>query len=197
MPQNDYTPKEALDLLIQKIEPVSPDLAKRIQLAIDSGKDVQAEEANLPGAGRRGSRRRFYRKHVAYSDEEALNVALGVLESHLVESRMLVRAAHTEFRHVGLAPPKPLKPTPAPANAEQAALPLEMDSPGEDAEVHAVEAPKAITIEAEPEATQEKRNPPDLRLETINDEQLNSLRDIFKTLKALTKFEDESDGHTA
>src|SRR6266571_6643392 len=102
MPRHDYTAKEALDLLIRKIETVSPDLAKRIQLAIDSGGDVQAEETMIPGVGGRRPKKRYYRKHVAYSDAEALEVAIAVLESHLVESRMLINAAHTEFRQVGL-----------------------------------------------------------------------------------------------
>lgn len=44
MTKHDYTAKDSLALLIKKIESASPDLAKRIRLAIDAGKDVQIEE---------------------------------------------------------------------------------------------------------------------------------------------------------
>ena len=196
MPQNDYTAKEALDLLIQKIESVSADLAKRIQLAIDAGKDVQAEETIIPGGVRRKAKIRYYRKRVAYTDGEALAVALAVLESHLVESRMLVNAAHTEFRQVGLASPKPLKHISSSAAAEESELVMDMEMTDDVAEILAVKEPKDIIIEAEPEATQEKKHPPDVRFEPVNVEQLKSLQEIFEVLKALTKFEDDPNGHT-
>src|SRR5689334_5673757 len=99
MPKHDYTPKEALDLLIRKIEDVSSALAHQIRSAIDAGTDIQATETIENG--RRKSKKRYYRKHIAYTDEEALGVALAVLESHLIESRMLVNAAHEEFKQVG------------------------------------------------------------------------------------------------
>ena len=195
MQEHDYTAKEALDLLIQKIESGSADLAKRIHLALDSGMDVQAEETIIPRAGRRRAKKRYYRKHVAYTDGEALQVALAVLESHLVESRMLVNAAHIQFRQVGLASPKPLKPISPLGAPAQPGLALGMEMTDEVAEVLAVEEPKAIAIEAEPEATQQKKNLPDVRFEPIADEQLESLRGVFRALKALTQFEEKSGGH--
>src|SRR5689334_924318 len=98
MPENDYTARQALDLLMARILSASPDLAERIQNAVDSGRDVRMEADEQPGSGRgRRPARRFYRKNVPFTDEEALCVAVQVLESHLIESRMLVNAAHTEF----------------------------------------------------------------------------------------------------
>ena len=51
MPDHDYTAKDALDLLLRKIEGASAALAKQIRSAIDAGQDVQAEETILPAAG--------------------------------------------------------------------------------------------------------------------------------------------------
>ena len=53
MPNHDYTAKDALALLVGKVEAASPVLAKQIQSAIDAGKDVQAEETTSPEGGRR------------------------------------------------------------------------------------------------------------------------------------------------
>src|SRR5207244_3154847 len=151
----------------------SPDLAKRVLLAIDAGKDVQAEETIMPGAGRRRPKKRYYRKHVAYTDEEAIAIAMMVLESHLVESRMLVNAAHGEFKQVGLASPKKLKPIAQAAgtatDTAQTPLALGMDMTDEVAEILGLDEPKTISIESEPEAVQEKKNLPDVRLEHVGE----------------------------
>ena len=73
MPKHDYSAKDALAILIQKTEVVAPELAKRIRLAIDAGKDVQAEETIMPASGKRRAKKRYYRKHVPYTDEEKLH----------------------------------------------------------------------------------------------------------------------------
>ena len=119
MPNHDYTAKDALDLLVWKIEGESPALANQIRSAIDAGKDVQAEETISPAIGKKKAKKRYYRKHIAYTDEEALGVAMTVLESHLIESRMLVNAAQGEFKQVGLASPKKLKPVGQPGAPAQ------------------------------------------------------------------------------
>jgi len=49
MPRHDYTPREALDLLLRNVASASIVLANRIQVAIDSGADIQAEETVRPG----------------------------------------------------------------------------------------------------------------------------------------------------
>ncbi len=195
MPDHDYTAKDALDLLVRKIHGASPALALRIQSAIDAGKDVQAEETILPAAGKRRAKKRFYRKHIAYTDEEALGVAMTVLESHLVESRMLVNAAQGEFKQVGLAAPKKLTPVVQPGAPTQATLALDVELTDEVAEVLGVAEPKDIAIEGEPEVVQEKKNLPDVRFLPIDDRQLKSLRELFQGLKAFTDFQEANHGN--
>lgn len=193
--KHDYTAKDALALLLRKIEGASLVLAKQIQSAIDAGKDVQAEETIMPAAGKRTAKKRYYRKHIAYTDAEALEVAMTVLESHLVESRMLVNAAQDEFKQVGLASPKKLKPVVRPGAPAQSTLALDVELTDEVAEILGVAEPKDIAIEGEPEAVQEKKNLPDVRFLPIEAEQLATLRALFKTLKALTNFQEANHGN--
>lgn len=195
MPSHDYTAKDALVLLVKGIESASPVLAKQIQSAIDAGKDIQAEETILPAVGKRRAKIRYYRKHVAYTDEEALDVAMTVLESHLIESRMLVNAAQVDFKQVGLASPKKLESVIQPGAPPQGTLALDLELTDEVAEVLRVAEPKDIAIEGEPEAVQEKKNLPDVRFVPINPEQLASLREVFEKLRALTNFQEANHGN--
>src|ERR1051325_3509327 len=190
MPNHKYAAKDALDLLIRKIEGSAPELATQIRSAIDAGKDIQAEETILPASGKKKAKKRYYRKHIAYTDEEALGVAMAVLESHLIESRMLVNAAHDQFKQVGLASPKKLKSVSQPSALAQTTLELDVELTDEVAEILQVEQPKEITIEGEPEAVQEKKNLPDVRFVSIDDQQLKSLRELFRGLKPLTDFKE-------
>ena len=94
MPKHDYSAKDALALIVRKIQEAAPDLARQIQSAIDAGIDVQAEETLFPAAGKRRAKKRYYRKHVAHTDEEALTVAMTVLPVQTpIEVRRLVFAA--------------------------------------------------------------------------------------------------------
>lgn len=195
MPKHNYTAKEALDLLIQKIKTASPDLEKRIRLAIDEGTEVQAEETITPEAGGRKPKKRYYRKHIAFSDEEALDVAMKVLESHLIVSRLLVNAAHGEFKQVGLALPKKLKPFAQVGTMVQTLLPLYREKTKEVAEILDVGQTKTINIESEPETIQEKKDLPDLQFELVAEEQLRTLREIFLALKTLTNFQEIHHGN--
>jgi len=44
MPQHDYSPREALDLLLRTIREREPELALQLQAVIDAGKDVVETE---------------------------------------------------------------------------------------------------------------------------------------------------------
>ena len=195
MPHHDYTAKDALNLLVEKIEENSLPLAKRIRSAIDAGKDIQAEETIFQTVGQRRARKRYYRKHIAYTDQEALGIAMTVLESHLVESRMLISAAQSEFKQVGLAPPKKLKPVGQPGTLAQTALELDVELADGSAESFGLEEPKDIAIEGEPEAVQEKKDLPDVLFLVIDERQLKSLRELLQALKTLTDFKEAIHGN--
>ena len=98
MPSHDYSPREALDLLLRKVEARSPELASLLQSAIDVGKDV-SEEA--PSTGGR-KKPRFYRKAVRLSDEEALRIATEGLRAHFVEQPLFTTSAVQEFKEAAL-----------------------------------------------------------------------------------------------
>lgn len=189
MPRLEYTPKDALALLLRLLEPKSADLTQRIRVAIDAGKDVQVEEPVSGGRGRQ-PRKRYYRKNEPYTDQEALDVAMTVLNSHLIEIRMLVNAAHAEFKRVGLAPPKPLKTMTAGEAQSPETLVLEMETTEEVANVIAKDEYKAIEIEAEPETVQEKKNLPDIRFEPVSEQELTRLCEVFAKLRDLVDFEE-------
>jgi hypothetical protein len=195
MPTNDYTAKDALHLLITKIEAPSPGLGKQIRAAIDAGKDIQAEETIQPSIGRKPAKKRYYRKHIPYTDAEALHVAMTVLESHLVESRMLINAALEQFKQVGMASPKKLKSVSQQANPPLESLDLDMELTDEVAEVLGVREVKDIAIEGEPETVQEKKNLPDVRFVSVDDNQLETLRELFEILKPLTDFKEPKHGN--
>jgi hypothetical protein len=195
MPNHDYTAKDALALLDRKIEGASPTLAKQILSAINAGKDVQMEEMISLDAANRKAKKRFYRKHIAYTDEEALHVAMTVLESHLVESRMLVNSTQGDFKEVGLASPKKLKPHIQPVLVAQSKLPLDVELKDEVVEILHVAEAKVIAVESEPEAVKEKKNLPDVHFEPIDPEQLASLHELFKKLKTLTDFQEANHGN--
>lgn len=195
MSDKEYSAKEALDLLIRKIEGASPALAKQVRSAIDAGNDIQAEETIMPATGKKKAKKRYYRKHIAYTDVEALDVAMTVLKSHLIESRMLVNAAHDQFRQVGLASPKKLRPVGQSDVPAQKLLELDMELADEVAEIFEVEQFKVITIEGEPETVQEKKSLPDIQFVSIKEEQLKSLRELFATLKPLVDFKEAKHGN--
>jgi hypothetical protein len=194
MPRHEYTPKEALTLLLKLLEPTSADLAQRIRVAIDAGKDVHVEEPLTVGRGRR-PRKRYYRQNQPYSDEEAIDVAMTVLHAHFVETRVLVHSAHLEFKKVGLAGPKPLDVADSTETEAQAPVSFEIEATEEMPDVMAKDEYKAIEIEAESETVQEKKNLPDIHLDSISDQQLGELRDIFVRLRALVNVKEYRNGN--
>jgi hypothetical protein len=170
---HDYSPKEALYLLLSKIQTQSPKLYERMKLAIDSGKDVEIEEPQY-GSGKKKSH--IYRKNVPYTDAEALAIGLTVLESHLIESRKIVSATIAEFTSVAIAPAKP---------HEKSGADNEDISRHRTSDENVV---KKILIESEAETVQDRRNLPDFALEPTDPKLLVGLEAIFTQLKVLTTF---------
>jgi hypothetical protein len=156
-----------------------PELYQRMKEAIDAGKDVQEEEAM--------SRRRVrsYRKNLPYTDEEAVGVAMTVLESHLVETRKLIGAADVEFSKVEVAPPKG------------------RESKGDDDEdiarsrTSGRDTHKSVEMEIEPETVLEKQNLPNVPLEMATSPELEGLEAVFRHLRELTNFTGITHGHTS
>jgi hypothetical protein len=93
MAPHEYNAREALDLLMHKLNEHDEQLARQIQSAIDVGKDVEERER----FGRR-TKSRVYRRAVRFSDEEALDVAIAALQACFVEQPLFVNSAQSDFR---------------------------------------------------------------------------------------------------
>jgi len=94
---HDYSPEQALQLLLRKLRAYDVQLAQQIQSAIDAGKDVKEEDLTT-----RGRKSRVYRKTVRFTDEEALHVAVSALQSCFVEQALFVNSADKNFRPAAL-----------------------------------------------------------------------------------------------
>ena len=174
---NDYTPKDALKILLTKLEAASPILFQRITEAINAGKDEFIEEP-LEFGERPKRKLRYYRKHMPYTDAEALKVSLDVLEAHLIETRKFLRAAQDEF-------------TKAETRGNEEAgewrrLPIGQP-PRKEPILKAGEF-KPMVIEAEAESVKEKKKLEDVRLETVGSREIATLEELFRALRDLTTF---------
>ncbi|WP_292367791.1 hypothetical protein [Methanoregula sp. UBA64] len=88
MSAHEYTPENALSLLMQKLKERNQDLALKIQSEIDSGKDIRAEEPEID----KRKNPHTYRKKVPYSHAEALQIAVDALESYFIEQPLFVKS---------------------------------------------------------------------------------------------------------
>jgi hypothetical protein len=79
-------------VLIDRLRKFDESLAQSVEEAINSGKDVLIPEPNTAG-----KKPRKYRKIERFSDEEALKVALNVLESFFIEMPMMIESANAEL----------------------------------------------------------------------------------------------------
>jgi hypothetical protein len=200
MPRHEYTPRQALDALLEKITSISPELVEHIRRAIDAGKDVEMQIEEPGRQGKKASKHR-YRKNEPFTDEEALKIAVDVLRSHLLETRMFVSAAHADFKEVGLGEPEEKKRRSEPTIGQQPVstqatlgLPDEPELENVSDHVSGKSLPKTIEIETEPETVQEKTNRPDLRLEPLDQQTMRSLEELISNLRNLTDFGEKPHG---
>lgn len=88
MSLQDYTPEQALRVLLEKLTAADSALAAQVLTAVNAGKDVQEVEQ----VAKRKSRR--FRHTVPYSAEEALLLALQVLRAHFIEQPLFMNSCH-------------------------------------------------------------------------------------------------------
>src|SRR5690242_17055824 len=89
MSSHEYSPQQALDVLMRKLQARDETLAAQVQSAIDAGKDVTETER----ATDRRKKDRVYRKTVPFTHDEALQVALDALQANFVEQPLFVDSA--------------------------------------------------------------------------------------------------------
>ena len=96
MPTHDYTARQALDVLLNRLEERDQGLRAEVLTAINAGKDVEERDP------RRRRKPRVYRRTVRFTDGEALDVALAVLRAHFIEQPLFANSAAENFRLVAL-----------------------------------------------------------------------------------------------
>lgn len=96
MSKHDYTPEQALEVLLRKLKEREESLEAAVRLAIDLGKDV----SEVQRISRRRTRK--YRKTVPFTHEEALQLALDVLHAYFVDLPLCINSALENFRSVAM-----------------------------------------------------------------------------------------------
>ena len=183
MPENDCTPSQALNLLLEKVGQADESLAARVKSALNAGKDVSQEE---PARGR-GRRARVYRKNAPYSDEEALVVALEVLKAHFVELPRIVNAAADSFRKAAVGPKRTLF-QPKNENSRWEDVGSTPDK--------MIDAEKTFEIEIERETTQSKEQVPNLKVHRYDEGDIQAVDRRLAELRSLLNLNSESHANT-
>jgi hypothetical protein len=98
MSDHSYTAQQALEVLMKKLRERDETLAAHVQAAIDIGKDVSE---SLP-ATRSRKKTHIFRKTVAFTHEEALQVAMNALQAYFVEQPLFIDEAAKNFAEAGL-----------------------------------------------------------------------------------------------
>jgi len=170
MPGHEYSPSEALKVLLAKLE-ANAELAARVKAAIDAGTDKQEAEV-ASGRGRR-KRGRVYRKHIAYTDQQALDVALSVLRAHFFELPQIVNTAADDFKDSRIGTGETGRGYGSPPRTARPARDL-VDLMGED---------KPFEIEIETEATLTKSNAPTQHLKRYEPGLIDQVGKLIEALQ--------------
>lgn len=85
---NEFTLREALELLLRRTAEFDPDLGASIRAAIDAGRETHK---SVPR--RKGAKSKTYRQVERLTDAQALEVALNVINSYTVELPSIANAA--------------------------------------------------------------------------------------------------------
>jgi hypothetical protein len=180
MPINQYTPQQALEVLMQKLRAQDEALAAHVQAAIDAGKDVEETE---PAPDRR-KKERVYRKSVPFSHEEAIQVALDALQAYFVEQPLFVDAAADRLAQAVVGVPRHNFPSwessPDAVTGEPEPLSLE----GENRE-------KAVEIEVQTETQISRTGEETLPLKRVPKEQIEEQHKHIIELRKMTEFTEE------
>jgi len=123
MSAHQYSPRQALEVLTQKLRAQDEILAAHVQAAIDAGKDVSKAE---PAKGKRRNVR-VYRQTVPFTHQEALEVAFDALQAYFVEQPLFIEAAAESFAKTAVGVPIQRRRTQAVSGEEREPLSLEQE----------------------------------------------------------------------
>ena len=182
MPGHQYTAKQALEILLKKIRQRREDLAAEVQAAIDAGKDVSETE---PSPDRR-KKDRVYRKTVPFTHQEALQIAIDALQSHLVEQPLFVESARINFSRTGVG--ETIRRIHRPGFDYPR---LNVSKERQDVSVCHVDEEKTIEIELQSETQIEKSGPQTQTLEKLDHAQIEERQRQLSDLRRLVDFQPE------
>ncbi len=177
MPEHQYTPQQALDLLMKKLSAREETLAAQVQAAIDAGKDVSETE---PAIDRR-KKARVYRKTVPFTHEEALQIALDALQAYFVEQPLFVGSAADNLAKSAIGVPKHNLPNWAYSPAASASEPEPVSLERENEE-------KAVVIEMQTETQLSRTGEETIPLKRMSKELIDAQRHHVAELRKLTNF---------
>lgn len=176
MPEHQYSPQQALDLLMKKLRARDETLAAQVQAAIDAGKDVSETEPATDGR----KKPRYYRKTVPFTHEEALQIALDALQACFVELPLFMTSAVDSLAKAAIGVPTRRMPIFQRSDDEKEPVSLE----GEGSE-------KAVEIELQTETKISRTGEETIPLKRVSMEQIDVQRRHIAQLRGLTHFEAE------
>jgi len=152
-------------------------LADHVQDAIDEGKDISETEISRD----RRQKPHTYRKTVPFTHDEALLVAIQVLEAHFIEVPLFINSAVADFTQSALGIPDQ-KPAIQVVGNDEPELVIER-AQGE---------PKDLEVELQPETrlTGEDRIP--LSLQPIALARINEEKENLRRLLEMVDFDEET-----
>jgi hypothetical protein len=100
MPRHGYNAEDALKLLLRKVGQIDRDLAVQLHAAINEGKDIRETEYLA------ANRVRTYRRKLPYTHEEALQVALQVLNAYFIQQPQFANSVHDDLFRSALGTPR-------------------------------------------------------------------------------------------
>jgi hypothetical protein len=181
MPNHEYTPEKALELLMRKLGETNEILAAQIQAAIDAGKDIRETEPSPDGR----KKPRVYRKTVPFTYEEALQVALDGLQAHFVEQPLFMKSAALNFTRTAIGRTgrrvRPGSERPRLNSAKQR----------ETISMEQLDEEKVVEIELQTETQIEKSGPETEPLKRLDDDQIKKRQSQLSKLRKLTTFQPE------
>lgn len=173
MSAHDYTPEQALDLLMRKLRHADGHLANEIQEAIDAGKDIEEKE---PSQSRR-RKPRVYRKTAPYSYEEALQITIDVLQAHFIEQPLFANSCAVNLAAAAIGIP-----------TEPQSAALEITEQSEDVELLNEGEGKAVVIEMRTETQISGASQEVFDFRTVPDAEIEEQKNNLARLKEMLDF---------
>src|SRR6267378_3581905 len=175
----DYTPEDALNILMAKLRANDSELAIEIQAAIDQGKDIQQTE---PAKGRKKARE--YRKTVPFSRQEALQVAINALNAYFVEQPLFRNSCQDNIAQAVVGKPRRQRYT----WEREISFAADMESQGKE---KAIEIELVTETQLPSDTTAVQLHQETWKIERVTTEGIQEQQRNLARVRELMRFEDQ------